>query len=101
MFVDVNNGQLSANHDRIDVRDGKQVVPEVNCLSVGNTMSPLNAVQLNQKDGPSTFLMINQEITITEKHQWYYQVKMQMAVIVRLRKWSTLFWYRKFFFNCF
>ena len=81
LFIDVTNGQLAASPDRIAVRDGEQVVLEVKCLSACRTMSPLNAVQLKQNDGSFAFKMVNQEISIKEKHPWYYQVQMQMAII--------------------
>ena len=62
------------------VRDGEQVVLEVKFITACRTMSPMNVVQLKQKDGSFAFKMVNQAISINGKHPWYYQVQMQMAI---------------------
>ena len=80
LFVDVANGQLAASPDRLAVRNGECIVLEVKCLSASRALSPLPAVSLKQNDGSFTLKMVNDGITLKEKHAWYYQVQMQMAI---------------------
>ena len=71
LFVDVANGQLAASPDRLAVRNGERIVLEVKCLSASRALSPLQAVSLKQKDGSFALKMVNNGITLKEKHAWY------------------------------
>ena len=80
LFVDTQNGQLAASPDRIATIDGEELVIEVKCLSSCRTMSPLDAIKLKQGESGFAFKLVNNGVSLKDKHPYYYQVQMQMGV---------------------
>ena len=81
LYVDTENGQLAASPDRMATVNGERVVIEVKCLSASRTLTPRQAVVSKQTCGHFPFKMINDEtIILKEKHKYFTQVQMQMAI---------------------
>ena len=80
LFVDTQNGQLAASPDRIATIDGEELVIEVKCLSSCRTMSPRDAFKLKQGESGFAFMLVNNGVSLKDKHPYYYQVQMQMGV---------------------
>lgn len=83
LIVDTDCGQLAASPDRLATYNQVKVVIEVKCLSASRDHSPLEAVQQKQNNSSFAFAFENSCITLKKKHQYYFQVQMQMAITKR------------------
>ena len=80
LFVDIGNGQLAESPDRIATIGGQGVIIQVKSMSSCSTLSPLNAIKLQQGESGFAFRVINSGVSLKEKHPYHYEVQMQMAV---------------------
>ena len=81
LFVYEEDGRLAATPDRIATNaQGEKIVIEAKCLSASRHLTPRTAVLTKQRNGGFAFKMEGSKISIKEKHTYYTQVLMQMAV---------------------
>ena len=80
LFVDTEHGQLAASPDRIGLLNDEQVIFEVKCLSASRSQTPWEAVVAKQKVSHFAFKCVNNAIALKEKHQYHYQIQMQMGI---------------------
>ena len=79
-FVDTEHGQLAASPDRMGLLNDAQAIIEVKCLSASRSQTPWESVVAKQKVSHFAFKCVNNAIALKEKHQYYYQIQMQMGI---------------------
>lgn len=82
LFVSVANGQLAASPDRIvtETQSGNKGCLEIKCLFKHRDVTPTEAVKSSEKNSSFALKCINDKITLKERHAYFYQIQMQMAI---------------------
>jgi len=82
LFISTENGQLAASPDGIVSipENGEKGCLEVKCLYKSRNMTPEQAVKEFQQKSTFPLKLIKDQVVVKEKHTYYYQMQMQMAV---------------------
>ena len=91
LYVHPKHGQIAASPDRVGTVNGENIVVEVKCLSASRSLSPLDAVTQKQKESNFAFKIQDEKIVLKERHSYFYQVQMQMAVTGRQVAYFVIF----------
>lgn len=82
LFVSLENGQLAASPDRIVIEQNtaERGCLEIKCCFKGKEGTPEEAIKKYQQESSFPLKLVKDQIVLKDKHSYFYQVQMQMAI---------------------